>query len=172
MKKKDLEAEEFETYYGVYLATLDDDTVLMEQLKKGYDNFPKFIKGIPDDKLHYAYADGKWTVAQALLHIIDTERIFQYRAFRFSREDKTPLMGFDQDAYVLENDVRGQTKESIIEAYKAVRASTIDVFKTLDENTLSYTGSASNLQWSVAGLGFVICGHQRHHRNIIRERYL
>ena len=172
MKKKDLEAGEFEAYYGVYLATLDDDTVLMEQLQKGYENFPKFIKGIPDDKLNYAYADGKWTVAQALLHIIDTERIFQYRAFRFSRQDKTPLMGFDQDAYVLENDVRGQTKESIIEAYKTVRASTIDVFKTLNEKTLSYTGSASNLQWSVAGLGFVICGHQRHHRNIIRERYL
>ena len=172
MKKKDLEVGEFEGYYGVYLATLDDDTVLMEQLQKGYENFPKFINGIPDDKLNYAYADGKWTVAQALLHIIDTERIFQYRAFRFSRQDKTPLMGFDQDAYVLENDLRGQTKESIIEAYKTVRASTIDVFKTLNENTLNYTGSASNLQWSVAGLGFVICGHQRHHRNIIRKRYL
>ncbi len=135
MKKKDLEVLEFEAYYDVYLAILEDDTVLMEQLQKGYENFPKFIKGIPDDKLNYAYADGKWTVAQALLHIIDTERIFQYRAFRFSRQDKTPLMGFNQDAYVLENDVRGQTKESIIEAYKTVRASTIDVFKTLNEKT-------------------------------------
>ena len=172
MKKKDLKPEEFEAYYGVYLATLDDDTVLMEQLQKGYENFPKFIQGIPDEKLNYAYAEGKWTVAQALLHIIDTERIFQYRAFRFSRKDKTPLMGFDQDAYVLENDVRGQTKDSIIKAYQTVRASTIDVFKTIDENTLTYTGLASGLQWSVAGVGFAICGHQRHHRNIIRERYL
>lgn len=172
MKKKDLQVEEFEQFYGVYLATLDDDTVLMERLLKGYDNFPKFINGIPEDKLHYAYAEGKWTVSQALLHIVDTERVFQYRAFRFSRQDKTPLMGFDQDDYVLENDPRGQSNENIIEAYKTVRASTIAIFKTLSEVELKYTGIASNLQWSVAGLGFVICGHQRHHRNIIRERYL
>lgn len=172
MKKKDLKPGEFEQFYGVYLATLDEDTVLMEQLRKGYENFPKFINDLPEDKLHYAYADGKWTIAQALLHIVDTELIFQYRAFRFSNQDKTPLMGFDQDDYVLENDPRGQNKESIIEAYKTVRASTIAIFKTLNEDRLGYTGMASNLQWSVAGLGFVICGHQRHHRNIIRERYL
>ncbi len=172
MKKKDLQVEEYEQFYGVYLATLDDETDLMEQLAKGYDNFPKFINSIPDAKLNYAYADGKWTVAQALLHIIDSERIFQYRAFRFSRQDKTPLMGFEQDNYVRENDPRGRSKDSIIEEYKTVRASTIAIFKWLSEAELRYTGMASNLQWSVAGLGFVICGHQRHHRNIIRERYL
>lgn len=172
MKKKDLKIDEFKEFYGVYLGTLDDDTVLIEQLQKGYENFPKFINGIPDDKLNYAYAAGKWTIAQALLHIIDTERVFQYRAFRFANGDKTPLMGFDQDDYVIDNDPRGQTKESIIESYQIVRASTLNIFKNLDEDRLGYTGTASNLQWSVAGLGFVICGHQRHHRNIIRERYL
>ena len=172
MRKKDLSTEEFQEFYGIYLATLDDDTVLMEQLEKGHDNFPKFINGIPNDKLHYKYADDKWTVTQALLHIIDTELIFQYRAFRFSRQDKTPLMGFNQDDYIWENDPRGHSKENIIRSYKTVRASTIAIFKALGEVELKYTGTASNLQWSVAGLGFVICGHQRHHRNIIRERYL
>lgn len=172
MKKKDLKAEEVKEFYGIYLATLDDETVLMEQLQNGYSNFPKFINGIPDDKLHYAYGEGKWTVAQALLHIVDSELIFQYRAFRFSRQDKTPLMGFNQDDYVLENDPRGRSKDSIIEAYQTVRASTVAIFKTLSEVELAHTGIASNLQWSVGGLGFVICGHQRHHRNIIRDRYL
>ena len=172
MKKKELKQEEFGQYYGVYLATLGEDTVLMDQLRKGHDNFPKFINDIPEDKMNFAYAEGKWTVAQALLHIVDTELIFQYRAFRFSNGDKTPLMGFDQNAYVLENDPRAQNKESIIEAYKTVRATTISIFKSLNEERLAYTGTASDIPWSVAGLGFVICGHQRHHRNIIRERYL
>ncbi len=81
-------------------------------------------------------------------------------------------MGFNQDDYVLENDPRGQNKERIIEAYRTVRAGTIAVFETLNEKELRHTGTASDLPWSVAGLGFVICGHQRHHRNIIRERYL
>lgn len=172
MKKNELTPAEFKEFYGVYLNTLPDDTVLLDQLKKGYENFPKFIRSIPEDKLQYAYAEGKWTVAQALLHIVDSERIFQYRAFRFSREDRTPLMGFDQNDYVLENDLRGADHESIVKAYQVVRESTIQVFENLDDRMLRQMGKASNLQWSVAGLGFVICGHQRHHRNIIRERYL
>lgn len=172
MKKKELTSAEFEEFYGVYLNTLPDDTVLMDQLKKGHENFPKFIRSIPEDKLNYAYAEGKWTVAQVLLHIIDSERIFQYRAFRFSRKDQTPLMGFDQDDYVLENDPRGATHEGIVKEYQIVRQSTIQMFENLDDEMLRYMGTASKLQWSVAGLGFVICGHQRHHRNIIRERYL
>lgn len=172
MKKKELSGAEFKEFYGTYLNTLPDDTVLMDQLEKGFENFPKFIRSIPEDKLKYAYAEGKWTIAQVLLHIIDSERVFQYRAFRFSRGDKTPLMGFEQDDYILDDDPRGRTHEDIVKAYQVVRASTIQLFENLDDTMLRRKGTASELQWSVAGLGFVICGHQRHHRNSIRERYL
>ncbi|MGB6150431.1 MAG: DinB family protein, partial [Pricia sp.] len=65
-----------------------------------------------------------------------------------------------------------RSKESILEEYKTVRKSTIALFANLDRNDLEKLGTASNLQWSVAALGFVIAGHQKHHRNIIRERYL
>jgi hypothetical protein len=107
-----------------------------------------------------------------LQHIIDSERVFQHRAFRFSRDDKSPLPGFDQDSYAEKSKADRRSKESIIEEYRIVRKSTISLFANLDRNDLEKTGTASSMEWSVAALGFVICGHQKHHRNIVRERYL
>ncbi len=79
------------------LVTSED---LMAELRSSMDNTKAFIQSIPAEKADYKYAEGKWTVKQVLRHIIDTERIFVYRAFRFSRFDTTPLAGFDEDAYI------------------------------------------------------------------------
>ncbi len=160
-----------EPFYKRYIDTLGD-VELMDMLRRQVNNFPKFIESIPDAKMDYSYGKDKWTIAEVLLHIIDAERVFQYRALRFCRGDKTPLPGFEQDIYVAGLNIKRYTKESIIEEYKIVRRSTIALFANLDRSSLERTGSASDLEWSVAALGFVICGHQRYHRNIIRERYL
>ncbi|WP_276166898.1 DinB family protein [Zobellia alginiliquefaciens] len=158
-------------FYKTYIDVLGD-VDLLEMLEGQLKNFPKFIENIPDDKLTYAYGPEKWTIAQVLLHIIDSERVFQYRSLRFSRGDSTALPGFEQDLYAPNSNAETRSKESIIEEYKAVRQSTITLYKNFDAVTLGKQGVASNLPWDVATLGFVICGHQKYHRNILRERYL
>lgn len=158
-------------FYKNYIDLLGD-VDLLELLQRQLSNFPQFIDSIPEGKLSFAYAADKWTVAEVLVHIIDSERVFQYRALRFSRGDRTVLPGFDQDKYVPFSNAGHRSKQSILEEYKVVRKSTIALFGSLEERALGYKGEASGLQWSVAALGFVICGHQRHHRNILRERYL
>lgn len=158
-------------FYKAYIDILGD-VELSDILQRQLGHFPEFIESIPDDKLRFAYRPEKWTIAQVLLHIIDSERIFQYRALRFSRNDHSTLPGFDQDRYAENSKAERRSKESMIEEYKAVRKSTIALFASLDQNDLEKMGTASNLPWSVAALGFVISGHQKHHRNIIRERYL
>ncbi|SIS68893.1 DinB superfamily protein [Zobellia uliginosa] len=158
-------------FYKAYIDVLGD-VELLGMLERQLDNFPKFIESIPDDKMSYAYGPDKWTTAQVLLHIIDSERVFQYRALRFSRGDQTSLPGFDQDLYVLNSEVEKRSKESIIKEYRTVREATISLYRSFDPSILGREGLASSLPWSVALLGFVICGHQKHHRNILRERYL
>ncbi|WP_072990520.1 DinB family protein [Pseudozobellia thermophila] len=171
MKVSDLEFTRPYPFYKTYIDLLDD-VDLVELLERQLKNFPQFIRSIPEGKMGYAYATGKWTVAEVLVHIIDSERVFQYRALRFARGDKTVLPGFDQDEYVPLSKAGNRSKESILEEYRAVRQSTIALFGNLEEEVLGYSGVASNLNWSVGALGLVICGHQRHHRNILRERYL
>ncbi len=172
MRKSALQSDEFKEFYGTYLSTLGDDVELMETLIGGKDSFVQFIESIPKEKLAYVYLENKWTVAEVLEHIIDTERVFQYRAFRFSRNDKTPLPGFEQDDYVLQSNANKRSKEDLLNEYLNVRKASISLFNYLDREKLLRTGTASGIQWSVAGLGFVICGHQEHHRRILEERYL
>lgn len=171
MKTSDLKKHEYNPFYGTYIEALGE-VDLLAMLKRQSKNFPKFIASIPSEKLTYAYGEGKWTIAEVLVHILDTERVFQYRALRFARKDETPLPGFDQDAYVPHSEANKRSKKELIKEYKAIRRSTIAMFKTFDVDTLGRKGVGSNSPMSVAALGFIMCGHQKHHRNIIRERYL
>jgi uncharacterized damage-inducible protein DinB len=170
MKTSDLKAGDYHSYYKPYIETLGDEE-LLSLLRKQWENFPRFIQAIPDEKLKFAYEEGKWTVLEVLVHLLDAERVFQYRAMRFARMDQTPLPGFDQDAYVPHSMANSRTKEDIIREYRAVRESTILLFDNLPDKVLKQAGTASNVKMSVGALGFICCGHQRHHRNILRERY-
>lgn len=171
MKISELKSTEYSSFYQTYLDILGD-VELFDILARQQRNFPKFLESLPEEKLGYAYADGKWTIAEALVHVLDTERVFQYRALRFMRGDKTPMPGFDQNLFALNANVGQRTKESIIEEYKVVRGSTIALFNNMDRQALRVIGTASDAPMSVAALGFIICGHQKHHRNVIREKYL
>ena len=171
MISSQLRSGDYNPYYQTYINKLEEAD-LLDTMAKQLSNFPKFIASIPADKWNYAYDEDKWTVVEALLHIIDTERIFQYRVLRFARNDNSHLPGFDQDEYVPQSGANKRSRESIIDEYQAVRRSTLALFSSLDDNTLIRKGTASGSKISVAALGFIIMGHQRHHRDIIRERYL
>jgi hypothetical protein len=171
MNSLELDSSEYNSYYQPYISAIGD-AELLSNLKEGLNSFENFINTIPDEKLSYSYEDGKWSVAEVILHLIDTERIFQYRALRFGRNDKTPLLGFNQDIYVPNSRANLRSKKSITSEYKSVRAATISLFESFDEESLISLGSASGSNMSVRALGFVICGHLQHHKNIIQERYL
>ena len=171
MKTSELLKDDYHPFYEPYIFALGD-VDLMEMLTKQKENFPQFIASIPDNKWHTAYDEGKWTIAEALTHVLDAERVFQYRALRFARNDKTSLPGFDQDAYVPYSGAAEMTKEMVIEDYRTIRASTIALFSKFDESVLRRKGNANESAMSVGALGFIICGHQRHHRDVIRLKYL
>ncbi|MFD0862161.1 DinB family protein [Sungkyunkwania multivorans] len=171
MKTSQLQSSEYHPYYAPYIEALGE-TDLVTALKKGRDEFVNFLEAIPEDKWQYAYAEGKWTIAQLVLHLIDAERVFQYRALRFSRKDRTDIPGFEQDNYVATSDAQHRDKHSLIEEYTAVRNAGIHLFENFTDEMLLAIGTANKTQMSVRALGFVISGHQRHHQKVIQERYL
>lgn len=117
------------------------------------------------------YEPGKWTVNDILQHIIDTERIFIYRALRFARNDNTVLPGFDENTYAVEAKASNRTLESLIHEFDITRQSSICFFKSLDEVQLLRTGNCFNKNISVLAIGFTLAGHLIHHLNVIKERY-
>lgn len=171
MKKEDLNQDLVPQYYRHYVCQVLDSH-LLEALVEGKNNFETLIGEISDDKFLYAYAEGKWSVAEVLLHIIDTERVFQYRSLRFARKDTLALPGFDQDIFVIGSNANERTIGDILEEFLSVRNASISLFKSFKGEQLNASGIASDVSISVAAMGFIICGHQIHHTKIIRDKYL
>ena len=172
MKLSHLREGDCPAYYQTYLDTLDPETDLLQLMESQLGNFPQFIASIPAEKWEYRYAPDKWTVAEALMHVLDTERVFQYRALRLGRKDATPLPGFDQNPWVVNSRAGRRAASDVIEEYQAIRASTLWLFRYFEEADFTWKGTASGKAVSLGALGFMICGHQKHHRNVIRARYL
>ncbi|MBT8245567.1 MAG: DinB family protein [Winogradskyella sp.] len=166
-----LPQNEFNPYYLPYIILATSENII-EGLQRNLKSVTAFYKNIPEEKHNYAYAEGKWTVKDILLHIIDTERIFAYRALRIGRNDKTLMRGFEQDDYVISGNASARTMESLINEYMSVRHSTISLYKSFSQNDLKCMGTASNSPVSVRAIGYIISGHENHHNRIIEERYL
>lgn len=125
----------------------------------------------PEDKMQYAYADGKWTVATVMLHIIDCERIFNYRALRIARNDQTPLPGFDENNYAESSNASHRSKESLLEEYLAVRRATLALYQNFSGDMLERKGVANGYVFSVEMIGAITAGHELHHLQVLRDRY-
>jgi len=171
MKPNELSQTEYSSFYATYINAVEDVS-LIEGLEKGLGQMDSFMESIPAAKLEYRYAEGKWTIKDILLHLIDAERIFAYRALRIGRGDKTPLPGFEENDYVPIALANSRTLESLLEEFQFVRKSTLCLFNSFSVEQLAYFGTASNNQISVRAIGFIISGHQNHHLRVISERYL
>ena len=163
---------EYPAYAIIHMKLLPDDGLLLKHLEDGFENVKKLILSLPEEKLLHKYAPEKWTIKELLVHIVDAERIYGYRALCFARNEKTPLPGFEQDDYVAFSSANERSIESILKEYQAVRSATIALFEGFDDEALSRHGIANENKATVRALGYDIAGHELHHTNIIREKYL
>lgn len=145
---------------------------LIDELVKDQQATLSIFSNIPTDKEHFAYAEDKWTISQLLRHIIDCERIYAYRALRFSRFDATPLHGFDEDFYMHGLSEQRENLSDLIKEFEIVRNATISLFKPMTPKMLTFRGTANELEFSTLALGFCVIGHNKHHCKVLNERYL
>lgn len=171
MNSDQLHADEYSGQFANYIKEAGA-VDLIQEMEISLHNFIKFIQNIPIDKFDYRYAEGKWTIKEIIQHVIDTERIFAYRALRISRNDQTPLPGFDENKYIENTNANERTIKSLLEEFSAVRHSNLFLYKSFTDEQLKQIGTASNNTISVRALGFVTIGHQKHHQQIFKERYL
>jgi len=169
---KDLDHSEFNAFYRNYVELVKPDQELLEALKDGKKKSLSFYSEIPEDKWRFAYQSGKWTILEVLQHVIDTERIFCYRALRIGRGDKTPLPGFEQDDYITPSRANEKNMHTMLEEYSLVRDCTINLFQSFNEEALLNKGTSSDASLTARASGFIICGHEIHHANIIQSNYL
>ena len=165
-------ASEYPPYAEMYMKLLKKDGSLLQQLEYNLKKHLDLMTGFTENQLNFHYAAGKWTLKEVLVHIIDDERIYAYRALCFARNETMALPGFDEKHYSQNADCQKRSLESIMREYKFVRMSTIALFEGLSNDALKRIGTADGKRSSVRALGYHIAGHELHHFNIIEERYL
>ena len=158
-------------FYKPYIEHVKDMD-LIEALRHAGRVVQELLVGIPEDKGTYRYAEGKWTIKEVLNHMMDAERVFAYRALRFSRNDPTALQPFEENDYATRANAHGRTIHQLAREMQWLRESTIDLFASFTPEMLLLEGTASGKRISVLNLGYIIAGHDVHHRGILVERYL
>ncbi len=163
---------EYAPYTLMYIDLLPNDGRVLAHLASNLEYTKNFIRSFPQEKLTFRHAPGEWTIKEILVHIIDDERIYCYRALRVARNDATELPGFEQDEYVPYSGANDRTIESILDEFTAVRQATITFFESLTDAALLRSGISSNKIMSVRAAAYHIAGHEQHHLQSIRQNYL
>ncbi|AXG71197.1 DinB superfamily protein [Kordia sp. SMS9] len=164
-------ANEYNPYFESFVQQYKGEDIVAA-LSKGAEEVTELMASLKEEQLQSAYAEGKWTIKEVLQHIMDTERIFCNRALRFARNDKTDLPGFDQDEYVPYSGANERNSMEMLREYNAIRQATITLFKSFTDEMLARVGVASGNEITVRALAYITAGHEKHHINVINERYL
>jgi DinB family protein len=165
------ETSEYAPYYSRYISLVKGDDILAA-LREQLPQTKALLSSISDQQGNFRYAPEKWSIKQVLGHLIDSERIFAYRALRIARADQIPMEGFEQDDYVRSGGFENRTISDLLEEYAVVRSASLALFQNLDPAAWSRRGVANNNEITLRAAAYIIAGHELHHRQILNDKYL
>lgn len=161
---------EYAEFYAAYVAAVPDGDILATLEREGARAVAMF-RALPAGREDFAYGPGKWAIRAVVAHLSDAERVFGYRALRFGRADPTPLPSFDQEAWMPHAHAAARDWSGLVDELAAVRAASLHLFRSFAPEDWTRTGVASGATITVRALGWVIAGHELHHRRVLAERY-
>ncbi|MEQ8910068.1 MAG: DinB family protein [Vicingaceae bacterium] len=167
-----MKAETFPVYYHDYIKLVPEQTDPQELLDYSLKELFKSLAMVTEEKAEQAYAEGKWSIKDIVQHMIDTERIFCFRALAFARGEKQDIFGYDHNAYVNQAKANNRSLKAMLEELKRLRQSTKDLFESFDETMFARKGTANGKELSVEQIRLVIIGHEMHHLKVIESKYL
>ncbi len=162
---------DFQKYIQRYLDLIPSENWL-DELKKSGEKTVSLFSFLTEEQSKFAYAEGKWTLKEVLLHLSDTERIFQYRILAIARGEEKDLPGFDEELYAQNSFANKRSLDSLLQEYQLVRQSSQILLETMNFSALNNIGTANGNQFSAETIGKLIVGHNIHHLNVVDERYL
>ena len=157
-------------YFDRYILKCDD-VELTDAIKISITE----LENAPIDKWKQlgdkTYAPGKWTVKEILQHLIDTERIFCYRALTYARGEKNAVLSFEEDDYAKASEANKRTLQSLAGELMSTHLSAFTLFQSFTPDMLQKMCIGFKGKYSVASVGVILPGHQRWHFGILEERY-
>jgi hypothetical protein len=163
------DTSEYAEYYGTYVALATEGEIVPAMRAQLALEFAP-LKTAPEQEFSRRHPPYTWTIKQVVGHLIDSERIFGYRALRFARGDTTPVPGFEQNPYVECGEFDRRSPSNLLAELETVRQSHLFLFENLTDQAWDRRGVASGHEVSVRALAYIMLGHVRHHLAIVRKR--
>lgn len=165
------DATEYDSYYQKYISLVPREDVVAT-LSRQLEETLSTLRGLTETQADSRYAPDKWSIKELVGHLIDSERIFAYRALRFARNDQTPLPGYEQDDYVRAGNFGSRSMRDLADEFEQLRRANLSLFRSLDDEAWLRRGTANDAEASVRALAYIMAGHETHHMQILRTRYL
>jgi hypothetical protein len=147
-------------------------TDILSVLSAQIDEAQNLLQPLDEPIALHRYAPGKWSVKELLGHLIDTERLFLYRATSIARADPTALPGMDENAWVAGADFDRIPLADLLDEFVNLRRSTVRFFAGLSPEALARAGTANNNRIVVRAIPYITAGHVAHHLEMVRTRYM
>src|SRR5688500_2979786 len=116
---------EFPAYYLPYVNQVPEDIEVLSILEQQATELQQLLADLNDARADEAYAEGKWTIKELLQHMLDSERIFAYRALCIARGEQASLPGFDENMYAENSKATERHLNDLLEEYALVRKSNL-----------------------------------------------
>jgi hypothetical protein len=159
---------EHNAYFSRYISLVPDGNVL-EMLQHQLEPMLHNLQQLSSEQLGQRYAPDKWNTLEVLRHLIDTERVFAFRATHIARRDPNPLPSFDQDQW--QKNAPISRLPELLEEWGKVRAGTLALFSGLSDSDWTHIGTAGDSPLSPKACAYIIVGHPMHHQKLWLERY-
>ncbi len=166
------ERSEYQDYFAGYVALVPSEGDLISIFREQTKEMFTFISALSEEQGNYRYAPEKWSIKQMIGHLADTGRIMSYRLLRIARGDETPLAGFEENLYVRTGNFDAFSLKELLAHYMLVRDSTLALLTSLPEEAWERIGTSNNGALSARAQACIMIGHDLHHLNILKERYL
>ena len=161
------EPDEYGDWYANYIALAPREDIV-HALGVQLEPLLLTFRSVPAPWRGRRYATGKWTPEELVGHVVDTERLFSYRAMLFARgHGNVPLAGVDQDVMVNASGATGRGLDSLAEEFEHQRRANLALFESFTEADFNERGTASDTTFSVRAVLFMMYGHAEHHARVL-----
>jgi hypothetical protein len=165
------ETAEHAPYFSRYIDLVPEDDIVAAVETQGRET-AALLSSLGEEKAAFRYEPDKWSVKQLVGHVTDAERVFAYRVMSIARGEEQSLPGFDEKDYVRNANFDDRSFADLVDDLAATRRATLALLRGLSDEAWTRTGTANQKPTSVRAVAYTLLGHERHHLNVLRERYL
>lgn len=166
-----MDSKAYPEYYQSYIERIPEGDAF-SLLELGLKETLKSLVMVSEEKANEAYAEGKWSIKEVIQHIIDTERIYAFRALSFARGENNAIRGYDHNEYAAASNANRRSLKELLEELKRLRASTVDLFKSFSDDMLQAKGNTNDLEMTAEQIMYILIGHELHHVWVLEQKYL